>query len=72
MVVVHIFNPSTQETEAGGSLWVQGQPGLQSELLDSQGYAEKSCPRKQKQKQKKKKVMITSPSLCTSLTQGMK
>ena len=41
-VVVHTFNPSTQETEAGGSLslsppWpteqVSGQPGLHSETL---------------------------------------
>ena len=30
-VVAHIFNPSTQEAEAGTFLWVQGQPGLQSE-----------------------------------------
>ena len=28
-IVVHTFNPSTQEAEAGGSLWVRGQPGLQ-------------------------------------------
>ena len=28
-VVAHIFNPSTWETEAGGLLGVQGQPGLQ-------------------------------------------
>jgi hypothetical protein len=27
----HAFNPSTQEAEAGRSLWVQGQPSLQSE-----------------------------------------
>jgi hypothetical protein len=31
-VVVHAFNPSTQEAEAGG-LQVQGQPGLHSETL---------------------------------------
>jgi hypothetical protein len=24
-------------------LWVQGQPGLQSEFQDSQGYTEKTC-----------------------------
>ena len=34
-VVVHVFNPSTREAEAGGSLSVQGQPGLQSEFQDS-------------------------------------
>jgi hypothetical protein len=35
------FKPSTQEAEAGGSLPVRGQPGLQSEFQDSQGYTEK-------------------------------
>ena len=29
--------------------WVQGQPGLQSEFQDSQGYTEKPCLEKQKQ-----------------------
>jgi hypothetical protein len=49
-VVAHAFNPSTWEAEAGGSLadlWVKGQPGLQSEFQDSQGYTEKPCLRKQ-------------------------
>jgi len=36
-------------------LWVQGQPSLQSEFQDSQGYAEKSCLDKNKTKQNKKK-----------------
>jgi hypothetical protein len=31
--------------------WVRGQPGLQSEFQDSQGYTEKPCLKKQKQKQ---------------------
>jgi hypothetical protein len=35
--------------------WVQGQPGLQSEFQDSQGYTEKPCL------QKKKKFKSTSP-----------
>ena len=34
-MVVHAFNPSTQEAEAGGSLLLQGQPGLQ-ELVPEQ------------------------------------
>ena len=43
-VVAHTFNPSTQELEADGYLWVWGQPGLQSEFQDSQGnYTEKPC-----------------------------
>jgi hypothetical protein len=31
--VAHTFNPSTQKAEAGGSLWVWGQPGLHHETL---------------------------------------
>jgi hypothetical protein len=44
--------------------WVQGQPGLQSELQVSQSYTEKLCLRKQKTKQNnnnnKKKVIQTN------------
>ena len=36
------FNPSTWEAEAG-TFWVEGQPGLESEFQDSQGYTERSC-----------------------------
>ena len=41
--------------------WVWGQPGLQSEFQDSQGYTEKPCLRKTKTKTKtnKKKKMWT-------------
>ena len=39
------FNPSTREAEAGGSLWVWGQPGLQS--ADNQDYTKKPCLKKQ-------------------------
>jgi hypothetical protein len=38
VVVVHTFNPSTGKAEAGGSLRIQGQPDLQTEFQDSQGY----------------------------------
>jgi hypothetical protein len=34
--------------------WVRGQPGLQSELQDSQGYTEKPCLEKPKKKKKKR------------------
>ena len=40
-MVVHTFNPSSLEAEAGWFLWVPGQPGLQGEFQDSQGYTEK-------------------------------
>jgi hypothetical protein len=53
-VVAHAFNPSAWETEAGGFLSSR-QPGLQSELQDSQGYTEKPCLKKPKKKKKKKK-----------------
>ena len=33
-LVAHAFNPSTWEAEAGGSLWVWGQPGLQELVPD--------------------------------------
>jgi hypothetical protein len=49
-VVVHTFNPSTQEVD----FWVWGQPDLQSEFQDSQGYTEKPCPEKPKPKPKPK------------------
>jgi hypothetical protein len=48
VVVVHAFNPSTREAEFAG------QPGLQSEFQDSQGYTEKPCFEKPKEKKKKK------------------
>jgi hypothetical protein len=35
--------------------WVRGQPGLQSELQDSQGYTEKPCLKKPKKKKKEHK-----------------
>jgi hypothetical protein len=50
-VVAHTFNPSTWEAEAGG---FQGQPGLQSEFQDSQGYTEKPCLEKPKPQTNKK------------------
>ena len=56
-MVVHAFNPSTREAEAE-DFWVRGQPGLQSDFQDSQGYTEKPClgkPKKKKKKKKKKK-----------------
>jgi hypothetical protein len=36
--VAHVCNLSAQKAEAGGSLSVPGQPGLQSKFQNSQGY----------------------------------
>jgi hypothetical protein len=47
-VVVHAFNPSIWETEAGRYLGLRPRPGLQSEFQDSQGYTEKPCLEKKK------------------------
>jgi hypothetical protein len=64
-VVMHAFNPSTWEAEAG-RFPVRGQPGLQREYQDSQGYREKPClERKQnKTKQKPRILLVSSFRLC--------
>lgn len=41
-IAVHTFNPSTRETEAGGSLWIQGHPSLQLELQDRETLPQKT------------------------------
>lgn len=38
---MYTFNPCTWKTEASGFLWVQGQPVLQDEFQNGQGYAKK-------------------------------
>jgi hypothetical protein len=47
-MVAHFCNPGTWGAEAGVDPWVQGQPALQSEFQDSQGYTEKPCLEKSK------------------------
>jgi hypothetical protein len=54
-VVAHGFNPSTWEAKASESLCVPGQPGLQSEYQESQGYTEKPCLKQTKQINKLRK-----------------
>jgi hypothetical protein len=55
-VVAHAFDPSTWEAgkQRQVDFWVRGQPGLQSEFQDSQGYTEKPCLDKPKKKKKKR------------------
>ena len=51
-MVVHACNLSTQEADARGFLHsVQGNPGLQSEIQDSQSYTEKPYLKKQTNKE---------------------
>jgi hypothetical protein len=47
--VAHTLNLSTSEIE---DLWVWGQPGLQREFQDSQGYTEKPVSENNKQTNK--------------------
>jgi hypothetical protein len=54
----HTFHSSTWEAGTGGSFWVQGQPGLQSEIQDSQDYTEKLWLKNQKPKLKPKTERI--------------
>jgi hypothetical protein len=57
-VVAHAFNPPALGRQRQADFWVLGQPGLQSEFQDSQGYIEKPCfekTNKQTNKQKTKK-----------------
>jgi hypothetical protein len=44
-MVAHALTPGTLEA-AGGNFWVSGQPGLQSKVLESSGYTEKTCLKK--------------------------
>ena len=54
VVVVHPYNPSTQEAEAGESLWARDQPSLQNKFQDSQSfYTKKPCLEKWGKKRKK-------------------
>jgi hypothetical protein len=54
--------------------WVRGQPGLQSEFQDSQGYTEKPCLKKQKtktNKQTKKQSQGTKTKLAICLSESL-
>jgi hypothetical protein len=45
------------ERQRQADFGVRGQPGLQSEFQDSQGYTEKPCLEKKKQKTKNKQTI---------------
>lgn len=49
MVAEHAFSASTQEAEAGGSLWVRSQRSLDSEFQESQHYTQKPWRQNQNQ-----------------------
>jgi hypothetical protein len=67
-VVAHAFSLSAWETEAG-DFGVRGQPGLQSEFQDSQGYIENPVSQNKqtnKQTTKQKKLMFVFQRLTKS------
>jgi hypothetical protein len=57
--VAHAIYLSSQEAEAGSSLWVQGQPALHSEFQDSHNYTEKPCLEKKTKPKPTSKRNIT-------------
>jgi hypothetical protein len=58
-VVVHAFNPSTREAEAGGFL--SSRPAWSTEFQDSQGYTEKPCLKKTNKQTNKQTSLSPSP-----------
>jgi hypothetical protein len=56
--VTHSFNPSTQEAGAGRSLWVLGQPGLQSEFQDSPVLLRELCLKNQNKQANQQNILL--------------
>jgi hypothetical protein len=50
--------PALRKAEAGRSLGVPGQTGLQNEFQDSHGYTEKPCLKNKNTKQEKKSIQL--------------
>ena len=64
-VVVHTFNSSTWETEAGGSLWVWDQPSLQSEFQERPGLNKTPSWNTKSNKQTNKQKCLFSLAVIT-------
>ena len=58
-VVTHACNPSTREAEAGGSVRVRDQPGLQSEFKASLSCIGRRCLKKTKKKQLRLAIQLS-------------
>lgn len=59
-VMAHIFSPSSQEVEAGGSMWLQGQPDLPNKFQDSQA-TQRNLVLENKNSNKNKYLVSSSP-----------
>lgn len=53
-LVVNALNASSKDTKVGGSLRVQGQPGLNSEFQDSQGCIERPFLKKRRKMRRRR------------------
>jgi hypothetical protein len=64
-MVAHAIIPAFGR-QRQADFWVRGQPGLQSEFQDSQGYIEKPCleTNKNRTKQNNKQTNKKSADLC--------
>ena len=71
-MVLCVFDPSTQEAEADGPLWIWGQSGLHSDFQDSQSYIvrlyleEKTNKQENQNKQTNKKQKIKNKKVSAS------
>ena len=68
--MAHTFSPSTWEEEADRSLWVQGQPDLQSSSSTASSTTERPCLEKQKNKKQICQSQGTSPQGQTKHREG--
>jgi hypothetical protein len=57
VLVAHAFNLTLQRQKQA-DLPVRGQPGLQSEFQDSQGYTKEPCPENKETKDKKRNEKV--------------
>lgn len=63
---MHIFNPSTQEANKGGSLWVQDYVGLRQENL----FLNQNKTQTQKESLQQQKTKLQTPKPFLSLLIG--
>lgn len=67
--IMHIFNPSTQEANKGGSLWVQDYVGLRQENLFLN--QNKTQTQKESLQQQKTKLQTAKPFLSLLIGDGI-
>lgn len=63
-MAVCAFNPSTRNTDAGRSLWIQGLPDLQSKFQASLASATQRDPVSKNKNKKQKQSQFNKKGLC--------